>query len=97
MSSCSSYTSNIFYNDRYESLTPNLKAYVDSFRLKHEQLQTKSNLVKEYEEYPLPNIPDLIKCAKLIEYNMMYKVHIELLSNCLDIAPGLFKGIMDGY
>lgn len=95
--SSSSYTSNILYNDLYESLTPNLKAYVDSFRIKHEQLQNKSDLVKEYEGYPLPNIPDLIKCAKLIEYDMMYKVHIELLSNCLDIAPGLFKGIMDGY
>ncbi len=92
-----SYTSNILYNDRYGSLTPNLKAYVDSFQIKHEQLKNKTDIVKEYENYPLPNIPELLKCAKLIEYKMMYDVHIILLANCLDIAPGLFKGIMDGY
>lgn len=95
--SCTSYISNTFYNDLYETLTPNLKAYVDAFKIKHEKLQTKSDLIKEYESYPLPNIPDLIKCAKIIEYDMMYHVHISLLSNCLDIAPGLFKGIMDGF
>jgi hypothetical protein len=28
---------------------------------------------------------------------MMYKVHIELMAICLDSAPGLFKGVMEGF
>lgn len=93
----STYTANRCYNDNYNSLTINLKSYVDAFRIKHETFQSIDRLIVEYENCPLPNIPDLIKCSKLIEYDMMYQVHIALLANCLDIAPGLFKGIMDGY
>lgn len=94
--STSHSTNEKVYNDNYDILTINLKSYVDSFKSKHDKM-TFAELVKEYETCPLSNIPDLIKCAKYINYDMMYKVHIELLANCLDTAPGLFKGIMEGH
>jgi len=83
------------YNQAYTSLPNNIKAYVDKFRSDHDRINNIDDLIIIYEKYPLPNVPDIIQYAKNIEYDIMYKVHIQILAKCLDSAPGLFKGIME--
>jgi hypothetical protein len=91
------------YNREYDNLPNNMKAYVDMFHEKHTSLGelSESNMIAELikicEKYPVPNMPDIIKCAKHIQYDIMYKVHIQILGTYLDSAPGLFKGIMSGF
>lgn len=86
------------YNNLYDQLPNNIKTFVDLFHSDHVRLTGNiEELVKIYEKFPLPQIPDVIKCAKNIEYELMYKVHIQILGKCLDEGPTLFKGIMEVY